>query len=261
MDEDSSVVKKTETTINDLVDLWHRRPKLCVLVAVVIAFPTFIAVIAIPSLNSSLTKAEYERDKAQLQLAPFLAAANRGFPDSPAEKRLELMLAAFGKAIADAQDAARQVSQLNRTAVLSLFLNGQEIVSDQCIAVHKTNNHYKLRFLVRNSGKGTAHEAQLTFTYPSIITNIDMPPDWNSAPSQSWISGAIVDDPTRKAISTSDQKQIHPDSGFLCSPLIVRSDDNIASTQLVVVVASARDTEQRKHVFKIVFLSDMHRQQ
>lgn len=51
-----------------------------------------------------------ERDKYQTQLAPFLAIAERRFPDEPTNKRLELLLTRLDKVINDVQSAARKVS-------------------------------------------------------------------------------------------------------------------------------------------------------
>jgi len=51
-----------------------------------------------------------ERDKYQTQLDPFLAIAERRFPDEPTNKRLELLLTRLDKVINDVQSAARKVS-------------------------------------------------------------------------------------------------------------------------------------------------------
>ena len=114
---DQSLVKKTESTIDDLVDLWRRRRLLCIIVIIVIIAPTLMSVIIIPYLNQRLEKVEDERDdakderdKAEIQLAPFLAAANQRFPNTAPDKRLELLLARLDQAIISVQDAARRVS-------------------------------------------------------------------------------------------------------------------------------------------------------
>jgi len=57
--------------------------------------------------NEALTR---ERDKLETQLAPFLAAANRSFPEAPADQRLDLLLEKMDQLIKAVQDAARKIS-------------------------------------------------------------------------------------------------------------------------------------------------------
>ena len=109
MNEKSSVIKKTETLIDDLIDLWRRRPRICVLVVIIVILPTLIAAIGIPRLKSSLTKVEAERDKAQLQLAPFLATANLHFQDLPEDKRLDGLSEKLDGMLATVQHGDRSI--------------------------------------------------------------------------------------------------------------------------------------------------------
>ncbi len=60
--------------------------------------------------QAALADVKAERDKYQTQLAPFLAVAERRFPDEPTDKRLELLLTRLDKAISDVQSAALKVS-------------------------------------------------------------------------------------------------------------------------------------------------------
>lgn len=121
MNKEQSIVKKTESALDDLIDLWRRRKIVCIIVLLVIILPTgftlYLKFVVVPKLKDQLgalqtakDEAQRERDKAQLQLAPFLAVANRRFPDSPADKRLELLLSKLEQAITDVQSAARMVS-------------------------------------------------------------------------------------------------------------------------------------------------------
>ena len=121
MNEEQSIVKKTESALDDLQDLWRRRKLVCIIVLAVIILPTSFTLyqqfVAVPKLNSQVStleiqkrEAEQKRDKAELQLAPFLAAAELRFPDTPADKRLDLLLSRLDKAINDVQRAARKVS-------------------------------------------------------------------------------------------------------------------------------------------------------
>lgn len=121
MNEERSIVRKTESAIDDLLDLWRRRKLVCVIILFVIVFPAGFSLyqkyVAVPKLEEEVSalqtaksEAEQERDKAELQLAPFLAAAEQRFPDSPADERLDLLLDKLDKAITDVQSAARKVS-------------------------------------------------------------------------------------------------------------------------------------------------------
>jgi len=121
MNEEQSIVKKTESALDDLLDLWRRRKLVCSIVLTIIIFPASFTLyqqfVAVPKLKSQVStlgvqkhEAEQKRDKAELQLAPFLATAERRFPDIPADKRLDLLLSKLDKAINDVQNAARKVS-------------------------------------------------------------------------------------------------------------------------------------------------------
>jgi hypothetical protein len=121
MSEEKSIFRKTETAFDDLVDLWRRRKLVCIIVLAVMVLPAGFTLyqqyVAMPKLKDQVTtlerqkrETEQERDKADLRLAPFLAAAERRFPDTPADQRLDLLLSKLDKAITDVQTAARKVS-------------------------------------------------------------------------------------------------------------------------------------------------------
>lgn len=120
MNIEQSIVKKTESALDDLMDLWRRRKLVCIIVIFVIIFPACFAlyqqIVSIPKLKAQVNKlesqkneAEQKRDKAEIQLAPFLAVAERRFPNSPENERLDLLLPKLDKAINDVQRAARKV--------------------------------------------------------------------------------------------------------------------------------------------------------
>ena len=128
MGADPSIVRKTESAIDDIIDLWRRRKLICIIVILVVVVPIAFGVykqfVTVPNLTSeisqkqrkidelrsSLQKTEHERDKAQIQLAPFLAAAERTFPNNPPDKSLELLLVKLEQAIGSVKDAARRIS-------------------------------------------------------------------------------------------------------------------------------------------------------
>ncbi len=105
-----SIVKKTESAFDDIADLWRRRKVLCIFVIFVLVGPSLLSAFMIPHLKSKLEKAEGAKDKAEIQLAPFLAVANQRFPDTTPDKRLELLLKRLDQAIISIQDVARKVS-------------------------------------------------------------------------------------------------------------------------------------------------------
>ena len=103
MNDEASIVKKTESAFDDLADLWRRRKAVCILVLVVIVFPVGFTLyqhfIAIPRLQDDVNTKEAliedlkrERDKLDIKLASFQAAADRAFPDKKREERLDLLL-------------------------------------------------------------------------------------------------------------------------------------------------------------------------
>lgn len=121
MNGEQSIVKKTESALDDILDLWRRRKLVYIIVLAVIILPAGFTLyqqfVAVPKLKDEVSalqtakrEAEQKRDKAELQLAPFLAVADSRFPDSPADERLDLLLVRLDKAITDVQSAARKVS-------------------------------------------------------------------------------------------------------------------------------------------------------
>ncbi len=113
MNGEKSVIQKTESALDDLLDLWRRRKIICIVVLSVLVLPTlhtlYLQFVAVPALKSQVSTLETEkteaiqkRDKAEIQLAPFLAVAERSFPDSPSNQRLELLVSKIDKAITDA---------------------------------------------------------------------------------------------------------------------------------------------------------------
>src|SRR3990170_4373804 len=109
MRDEASIVRKTESAIDDLADLWRRRKLVCLVVLVVIVVPVGFGLyqefIAIPRLQNDVEakKAEIEdlkgeRDKFEIELSSFQAAADKAFPDQKKEERMDLLLTAFQQA-------------------------------------------------------------------------------------------------------------------------------------------------------------------
>jgi len=146
---------------------------------------------------------------------------------------------------------------LNKAAQLSPYLNGQPITSGQHIRVPKSGDQHILNFGVRNTGDGSAENLTLHFFYPSAVTNIVPSGDWRSAPAKGLQGGEWQDLSIIRAISTTAQQPIHPKrGGFVCAPIFWQPAVIFAVTQQVMVVASARDTEETRHIFSIVLLPE-----
>ncbi len=121
MSAEKSIIGKTETALDDIIDLWKRRKPVCVLVLIVVFLPTAFTLyqqaIAVPRLKSKATaldtemqKAERERDKAQIRLAPFLAAANQSFSNAPPDKRLDLLFIKMDDMLTKVQTATDKLT-------------------------------------------------------------------------------------------------------------------------------------------------------
>ena len=148
MTDERSVIKKTESALDDLADLWRRRKLVCTIVSLVIVLPTAFTLyqqfVAVPRLKGKITsllsakeQAERARDKAEVQLAPFLAVANRQFPDEPQQKRLELLLTRLDKVVARVEDAANKIPQRRSLS---------EESHDRIAAVLKQGSPFSVRF-------------------------------------------------------------------------------------------------------------------
>ena len=92
MTKNQSIVKKTESEIDNFIDLWRRRRGICIIVLIIlvapICFSLYLKFLEIPNLESKISGLEKdldiatkERDKAEIMLAPFLAAAEHKFPN------------------------------------------------------------------------------------------------------------------------------------------------------------------------------------
>lgn len=159
MSTDSSLVRKVETVLDDLWDLWNRRKIVATLVIIILLLPTISSLLVISrqsrhirqleselvdagaekekaasriqeltsqveeeiryrdkaesplqGLKSELSEEKRKRDKAELALAPFLAAADRGFPEAAEDQRLDLLLVKVEGLVDRFEDAARDLT-------------------------------------------------------------------------------------------------------------------------------------------------------
>lgn len=80
-------IKKLEQEFDNFQDIFKRRPKVAVFLIIIIIAPTigwvYDYVWGIPKLHEELRNLKGEKDKLELQLAPFLATANLKFPNAP----------------------------------------------------------------------------------------------------------------------------------------------------------------------------------
>lgn len=163
MNNEQSIVKKTESALNDLLDLWRRRKPVCIIVVAVIVLPAGLTLyqqfVAVPKLKDQVStlktekhEAEQKRDKAELQLAPFLAVAERRFPDTPSDQRLDLLLTRIDKAITD---AIRYNLPPERTEGSSALFAAVKFFLDD-LEPHGQDVHWHYRRLVVSATKGLA---------------------------------------------------------------------------------------------------------
>lgn len=61
-------------------------------------------------MYSKLDEAIKAKDKAEVQLAPFLAVANKQSQGDPEDKRLELLIGRFDAAVLNVEKAAKKLS-------------------------------------------------------------------------------------------------------------------------------------------------------
>ncbi len=126
MNNEPSIVKKTESALDDLLDLWRRRKLVCIIVLAVIILPACFTLyqqfVVVPKLKSEVStlktqkrEAEQKRDKAELQLAPFLAIAKSNFPDTPEDQRLDELSEKLDRIIAESKNADRSILLKLRT--------------------------------------------------------------------------------------------------------------------------------------------------
>ena len=134
MTENQSIVKKTESAIDDLIDLWRRRRGICIIVLIIIVAPIcfglYLKFLEIPNLESKISGLEKdldiatkERDKAEIRLAPFLAAAEHKFPKERPDKSLELLM-----------------DKLNEVATLEQQ-NKMLVMLERMVLIEKTNSN------------------------------------------------------------------------------------------------------------------------
>jgi hypothetical protein len=127
MNENQTIVKKTEREIDDFRDLWRRRRGISLLVILLILGPSsytiYLRAVAIPDLQKSITtkdqeKAEIQKNldvaiadknKAELQLAPFLAVADKQFSEAPQEQRLELLIAKIDELVSRVENVSNDL--------------------------------------------------------------------------------------------------------------------------------------------------------
>lgn len=117
--EKPTKVEQLEKEVDALRLLFKRRPILCLLIVLWLIGPAIYAgyqaiqVRKVEKENSvlkeQLADTKRDRDSKAAQLAPFLATADLRFPDDPPDKRLELLLKRFEKAIIDVEDVARRM--------------------------------------------------------------------------------------------------------------------------------------------------------
>lgn len=146
MNENQSIIKRTESARDDFIDLWKRRPVICTLVLAILiaasACSIYLKFHRIPKLElridykvkeiSQLKKEREEaleaRDKAELQLGPFFLAAERSFPKAPVDQRLDLLMDKFDE-MATAEKQEKMLAILER--MQSFVITDHDVLSNK----------------------------------------------------------------------------------------------------------------------------------
>jgi hypothetical protein len=128
MDNNSSLVKKAESNIRDLLSLMKRSPIIGVIVILILITPTgfyvyerFFVIECLKkqlkdsnskykAISTDLQDTKMERDKAQIQLAPFLAIANKNFPQDPQNEQPKLLLNKIEKLLCEIKETADKIT-------------------------------------------------------------------------------------------------------------------------------------------------------
>ncbi len=127
---DNSIIRKTETAIDDLANLWARRKGVCVIVALIIALPagfsSFLKFRTIPKLNNQIVALQNQiKDKEleslalRTELSPFKTIALQKFAsdDARAMKKLVEKISSFDL---DLKLAAEKIKELESQSHLRI---------------------------------------------------------------------------------------------------------------------------------------------
>ena len=90
MNEEQSIIKKTESALDDLLDLWHRRKLVCIIVLAVIVLPAGFTLyqqfVAVPKLKDQIATLETQKREAEEKHDKAEESAKR---DRKASEKLE----------------------------------------------------------------------------------------------------------------------------------------------------------------------------
>lgn len=193
MSEDESIVKKAESTWDDLRDLWRRRKPLCVVIALVLFAPALFSAyqqfIAVPRLNDELDRKrseiksrdsqindlKRERDKLEVNLTTVQAAADRTFPDRKKEERLELLLSLLER-VGDTYHVKSENQAGGITAgKVEIDVNPQKpklVLAQEKTKVQVTNGIYEKKFYFRNPEGRTLQRVLLKVTFDQEFISV-----------------------------------------------------------------------------------------
>lgn len=143
--EESFVIKETDPAVDDFNALWRCHPRAFFFFFLILLAPVAISVFAIydiialrnqitekdnqiARMTMELQDTKSQKDKLEIQLAPFLVIANQSFPQDTTDKQLELLLGKLGRqspSLSDQSAATKNTSQrvISDTTVQTLIYN------------------------------------------------------------------------------------------------------------------------------------------
>lgn len=117
---ETSIVRRTETSVNDLFDLWKRRKAVCVIVFLVIVTPSAVLLWEnfsnVPHLNAQIAALRADKQLLETQLTPFRTVALERFGGTEAEALSKLALQ-----LNDIQAELSALQNYSETAKLNLY--------------------------------------------------------------------------------------------------------------------------------------------
>src|SRR6266404_3473195 len=108
-------------------------------------------------LKDQLRDMTADRNRQETRLAPFLAAGDKFFTNTPANERLNLLLESIS-------------AMLQRSPAFSFWVNDFPITNDCYITIPTTNNYQDLHLIVRNEGQVAADGITFVLTAPEALT-------------------------------------------------------------------------------------------
>lgn len=113
MKSEITTVQQYEKEWDDFRNLLKRRPWVALIIVFIFVLPSIYAAYVHyknSELTSTLEDMKSENTKLELRLAPFLAVANKSFPESVPDKRLDMLFEKLNETLTTVKEVAQTVS-------------------------------------------------------------------------------------------------------------------------------------------------------